>query len=57
MPHLKKDFKYHKIFDNKYVNQTYYAYLYRNNKPFTPRGDSFLPYHSYIVNDFIIYFL
>ena len=26
--------KYHKIFDNKYVNQTYYAYLYRNNKPF-----------------------
>ena len=55
MPHLKKDFKYHKIFDNKYVNQTYYAYLYRNNKPFIPRGDSFLPYHAYIVNDFIIY--
>lgn len=32
MAHLKSEFKYHKIFDNKYAEQSYIAYLTRGKK-------------------------
>lgn len=32
MAHLKSEFKYHLIFDNKYAQQTYIAYLVRGEK-------------------------
>lgn len=55
MSHLKKDFKYHKIFRNKYLDQTYYAYLYRGNERYVPRSGDFIPSHASIPNEFIIY--
>ena len=30
--HLKKDFKYHKLFDNKYAEQSYIVYLSKNKR-------------------------
>lgn len=44
MVHLKKDFKYHKKFDNKYVNLTYFTYLYLDKTRHIPRGSDDLPY-------------
>lgn len=32
MSHLKKDFKFHNYFDNKFSEQTYLAYLCRGKK-------------------------
>lgn len=54
MSHLKKDFKYHKLFDNKYKDNTYYAYLYRYNTEYLPRSNSWLSYHAYCFIDFVI---
>ena len=54
MPHLKKDFKYHKIFDTKYNNYTYYAYLYRDNVKYVQDGYNYTPFHAIYVYDFII---
>lgn len=62
MSHIKDDFKFHKKFYTKYMDQTYYAFLYRNNIDFLPRGldesirnINFIPSHAIAVNDFIIY--
>ena len=44
MAHLKKDFKYHKKFDSKYVNLTYFTYLYLDKTRHIPRGSDDLPY-------------
>ena len=39
-----KDFKYHKKFDSKYVNLTYFTYLYLDKIRHIPRGSDDLPY-------------
>lgn len=54
MAHLKKDFKHHKIFLNKYVDQTYLAYLYRDKIKYIPRSDDFIPHHLKVVFNFFI---
>ncbi len=54
MAHLKKDFKYHKIFLNKYTNQTYLSYLYRDKTKYIPRSDDFVPHHLEVVFNFFI---
>lgn len=54
MTHLKKDFRFHKKFDNKYINHTYYSYLYRDKVKFVQDGWSWTPAHASYVYDFII---
>lgn len=45
MSHLKKDFKRHKLFNNKYADQIYLAYLCRDNKRYIARsGDNIPPF-------------
>jgi len=43
MPHLKKDFCFHNLFDNKYSQQTYIAYLCRNKQKFIIRSGDYIP--------------
>ena len=38
MSHLKKDFKFHNYFDNKFCEQTYLAYLCRDKKRYVIRS-------------------
>ena len=54
MSHLKKDFKYHNRFDNKYVDQTYLAYLCRGNKRYMARSGDNIPSFIVATIDFII---
>ena len=54
MSHLKKDFKYHNRFANKYVDQTYLAYLCRGNIRYIPRSGDFIPHFIVTTIDFII---
>lgn len=43
MAHLKKDFKFHSLFDNKYSQQTYLAYLCRDNQKYVIRTGDYIP--------------
>lgn len=54
MSHLKKNFKYHNRFANKYVDQTYLAYLCRGNKRYIARSGDFIPHFIVTTIDFII---
>lgn len=51
MSHLKKDFKYHNRFANKYVDQTY---LCRGNKRYIAISGDFIPHFIVTTIDFII---
>ncbi len=59
MAHLKSKFKYHKIFDNKYIEQSYIGYLTRGKK-YLMRLDSWndrenlMNYHVVKPIDFVI---
>lgn len=54
MAHLKKDFKRHKLFNNKYADQTYLAYLCRGNKRYIARSGDNVPSFVIATIDFII---
>lgn len=54
MAHLKKDFKRHKLFNNKYADQTYLAYLCRGNKRYIARSGDNIPSFVIATIDFII---
>lgn len=54
MSHLKKDFKRHKLFNNKYVEQTYLSYLCRGNKRYIARSGDFIPTFIVATIEFII---
>lgn len=54
MSHLKKDFKRHKLFNNKYANQSMVAYLCRGNVKYIPRSDDFIPSFVIATLDFVI---
>lgn len=54
MSHLKKDFQFHNRFDNKYVDQTYLAYLCRGNKRYIARSGDNIPSFIVATIDFII---
>ncbi len=56
MPHLKKDFSFHRLYGTKYVEQTYLAYLSRNKTKYLYTGklsDS-IPRYIIIAVDFVI---
>ena len=52
--HLKKDFKFHNYFDNKFSEQTYLAYLCRGNKRYVIRSGDYIPRFIIDTIDFII---
>lgn len=54
MSHLKKDFKFHKLFNNKYADQTKLAYMCRENKKYIPRSGEYIPTFVIATIDFII---
>lgn len=54
MSHLKKDFKYHNLFDNKYSEQSYLAYLCRDKKKYVIRSGDYIPRFIIDTIDFII---
>lgn len=54
MSHLKKYFKYHNLFDNKYSEQTYLAYLCRGKKKYIIRTGEYIPRFIVDTIDFII---
>lgn len=51
--HLKKDFKYHKLFDNKYAEQSYIAYLSKNKRKYVMNSSDFVDRYIVITIDFI----
>lgn len=53
MPLLKKDFKYHKLFDNKYAEQSYIAYLSKNKRKYVMNAGDFVDRYITITIDFI----
>ena len=53
MSHLKKDFKYHKLFDNKYAEQSYIAYLSKNKRKYVMNSSDFVERYIVITIDFI----
>ena len=54
MAHLKKDFPFHKVFDNKYAEQSYIAYLSKGKKKYVMNTYDFVRRDVVIVIDFII---
>ena len=54
MAHLKKDFPFHKVFDNKYAEQSYIAYLSKGKKKYVMNTYDFARRDIVIVIDFII---
>lgn len=54
MAHLKKDFPFHKVFDNKYAEQSYIAYLSKGKKKYVMNSSDFVRRDIVIVIDFII---
>lgn len=59
MAHQKNEFSYHKIFDNKYSEQSYIAYLTRGKKKYLNKLDSWkdenkMNYHVIKPIDFVI---
>ena len=54
MSHLKKDFSYHKRFNNKYAYLTYINYLYKDKLRHIPRGSDNIPYSIIHVFDCLI---
>lgn len=54
MSHLKKDFKFHNYFDNKFSEQTYLAYLCRDKKRYVIRSGDYIPRFIIDTIDFII---
>lgn len=53
MSHLKKDFKYHKLFDNKYAEQSYIAYLSKGKRKYVMNSSDFVDRYIVITIDFI----
>lgn len=53
MSHLKKDFKYHKLFDNKYAEQSYIAYLSKGKRKYVMNTSDFVERYIVITIDFI----
>ena len=53
MSHLKKDFKYHKLFDNKYAEQSYIAYLSKGKRKYVMNSQDFVDRYIVITIDFI----
>ena len=53
MSHLKKDFKYHKLFDNKYAEQSYIAYLSKGKRKYVMNSQDFVERYIVITIDFI----
>ena len=54
MGRLKKDFKYHNLFDNKYSQHSYIAYLCRDNKKYVLRSGEYMPHFVVCTIDFVI---
>lgn len=54
MSHLKKAFKFHNYFDNKFSEQTYLAYLCRDKKRYVIRSGDYIPRFIIDTIDFII---
>ena len=54
MSHLKKDFKYHKLFDNKYSEQSYIAYLSKGKRKYVMNSSDFVDRYIVITIDFIL---
>ena len=53
MSHLKKDFKYHKLFDNKYAEQSHIAYLSKGKRKYVMNSQDFVERYIVITIDFI----
>ena len=53
MSHLKKDFKYHKLFDNKYAEQSYIAYLSKNKRKYIMNSSDWVDRYIVVAIDFI----
>ncbi len=53
MSHLKKNFKYHKLFDNKYAEQSYIAYLSKGKRKYVMNSQDFVDRYIVITIDFI----
>ena len=53
MAHLKKDFPFHKVFDNKYAEQSYIAYLSKNKRKYVMNSQDFVERYIVITIDFI----
>lgn len=51
--YLKKDFKYHKLFDNKYAEQSYIACLSKNKRKYVMNSSDFVDRYIVITIDFI----
>lgn len=54
MAYTKKDFPYHKVFINKYTEQSYVSYLYHGKKKYIMNKSVFLPTIISVTLDFII---
>lgn len=54
MAYIKKDFPYHKVFINKYTEQSYVSYLYYGKKKYIMNKSIFLPTIISVTLDFII---
>ncbi len=54
MAYTKKDFPYHKVFINKYTEQSYVSYLYHGKKKYIMNKSIFLPTIISVTLDFII---
>ena len=53
MSHLKKDFKYPKLFDNKYAEQSNIAYLSKGKRKYVMNSQDFVDRYIVITIDFI----
>ena len=51
--HLKKDFKYHKLFDNKYAEQSYIAYLSKNKRKYVMNSVNVNLFCRFLVKIFV----
>lgn len=55
MSHLKSEFKYHKVFDNKYAEQSYLGYLTRGNERYIMNTGNYMNQNVIKpIDDFII---
>lgn len=54
MSHLKSEFKYHKVFDNKYAEQSYLGYLTRGNERYIMNTGNYMNQNVIKPIDFII---
>lgn len=54
MSHLKSEFKYHKVFDNKYAEQSYLGYLTRGNERYIMNTGNWMNQNVVKPIDFII---